>query len=77
MGLTVNVPAWHIPGMTLDDAMKTRGLTDQALADQLGVSRPYVTRIRRGERTPSVTVAAKIQQITEVPAISFAKEATP
>jgi transcriptional regulator with XRE-family HTH domain len=64
--------------MTLSDAMRDRGLTDQALADQLGVSRPYVTRLRQGRRTPSVTVAAKIQEITKVPAISFAKsEAQP
>jgi transcriptional regulator with XRE-family HTH domain len=62
--------------MTLAEVMKDRGLTDQALADQLGVSRPYVTRLRRGERTPSVTVAAKIQLLTKVPAVSFAKAAS-
>lgn len=59
--------------MTLADAMKRRELTDQALADQLGVSRPYVTRLRQGIRTPSIAVAAKIQEITGFPAAGFAK----
>lgn len=48
--------------MSFSHLMKERGLTDQALATRLGVSRPYVSRLRAGDRSPSLLVALKLQE---------------
>jgi len=61
--------------MNLSDRMKDLGLTDDALARAIDVSRPYVTRLRNGTRKPSIEVAAKIERLTGLPARSFASEA--
>lgn len=49
------------------------GLTDAKLAEMAKVSRPYVTRIRRGERAPSLAVAAKLAEVTNLPMTAFLK----
>lgn len=67
------MPPWHILGMTLDEFMRAQGITDQALSEQIGVSRPHVTRIRNGKRRPSIDVAAKLEAATGIPAASFAE----
>lgn len=46
--------------MTIREAMKAKGLTDQALADRVGVHRAHITRIRQGERQPSLPLALKL-----------------
>ncbi len=38
---------------TWDELRKRRGLTDQNLADELGVSQPTVTRVLNGTTVPS------------------------
>lgn len=48
-------------------------LTDAALARKVGVSRPYITRIRQGERQPSLGIAAKLADATGLPATTFVK----
>jgi transcriptional regulator with XRE-family HTH domain len=60
---------------TLGEYMAARKLTDLVVARQIGVSRPYLTRIRAGRRKPSLRVAAKIEAWSEgaVPAISMAE----
>lgn len=58
--------------MTLKEAMKLKGLNDATLAEKVGVSRPFITRIRKGERTPSLNVAVKIEAATGYPAAAFA-----
>jgi transcriptional regulator with XRE-family HTH domain len=45
--------------------MAARNLTDLAVAKQIGISRPYLTRIRKNERQPSLALAAKIEAWTE------------
>lgn len=67
------MPLWHKFGMTLADYMRDQKINDAALAAQIGVSRPYVTRIRKGERRPSLDVAAKLEAVTGIPAVSFAE----
>ena len=57
---------WHKTAMTLAEAMRNRGLTDGTLAEQVGVSRVFITRIRNGIRRPSLAVAAKIEEATGV-----------
>lgn len=72
MALAENVPPWHILVMQLSDAMEAKGLTDESLAKLVGVSRPFITRIKNGKRKPSIEVAAKLEQHTGVPAADFA-----
>ena len=43
------------------------GVTQEALADELGVSRQTVIAIERGNYTPSVLLALKIAQYFKVP----------
>lgn len=47
------------------DARKAKGLTQEQLAKQIGISRAYLTNIERGEHTPSLKVAQKISNILE------------
>lgn len=57
--------------MTLDQWMREHKVTDQALAEKLNISRPYVTRIRQGVRQPSLGVATRLQAITGLPVTTF------
>jgi transcriptional regulator with XRE-family HTH domain len=60
--------------MTLAEYMSDTGLTDSAIADAIGVSRPYVTKLRLRKRTPSMAVAVAIEELSNgrVPASSLA-----
>jgi len=58
--------------MALDEHMKAKGLTNQALAELLGVDASYVSRLRGGRRRPSIQVAAKLEELTGIPAKAFA-----
>ena len=44
----------------LFDARKNAGLTQQELADRIGVDKGYVSRIERGLITPSVSTIYRI-----------------
>lgn len=61
--------------MTLSQFMKDRAITDQALAKQLGVSRPHITKIRSGKRTPSLALAIELARVTSLPVTAFISEA--
>lgn len=50
--------------MTLEDFKRARGLTDDALAQLLGLDRSSVTKIRRGKSLPSLTIIKRIRVIT-------------
>lgn len=54
---------------------KNQDWTDQKLADAVGVSRPYITRIKLGERQPSLPVAARLAKATKLPMAAFIKDA--
>jgi len=45
--------------------MKARGVTDETVAAAVGVSRPYLTRLRQKKRTPSLALALKIEAWSE------------
>jgi transcriptional regulator with XRE-family HTH domain len=47
--------------------MAANGYKDQRLADELSLSRSAITRIRRGERKPSLDVALRLERITGLP----------
>lgn len=61
--------------MTLDQWMENNGKSDAWLAGRVGVSRPFISRIRRGERQPSLPVALKLAAQTELPVATFIKDA--
>jgi transcriptional regulator with XRE-family HTH domain len=61
--------------MTLEEWMTREDKTDTWLAEQVRVSRPYITRIRKGERQPSLTVAARLADRTLLPISTFLKDA--
>lgn len=67
------MPLWHVLRVmtTLDDYMTAHEITDQSLADKIGVSRPYITRIRNRKRQPSLPVALKLAEETKLPAATF------
>jgi len=41
------------------------GRTQQAIAHQLGVSRPYVNMLKAGKKRPSWRIASRILEITQ------------
>jgi transcriptional regulator with XRE-family HTH domain len=49
----------------LEQFMRAKGLTDETVADAVGVSRPYLTRLRQGKRSPSLALALKIEAWSE------------
>ena len=56
---------------SFDAWMRDNEITDAVLADRIGVSRPFITRIRSGQRQPSLPVAAKLAAETRLPITSF------
>lgn len=54
---------------TLESWMKDNGHSDASLADRVGVTRPYISRLRAGDVSPSLEQALKIFKFTkgEVP----------
>lgn len=61
--------------MTLDQWMSKNGVKDAELARKVGVSRPFITRIRAGARQPSLPVALRLAAATKLPVSSFTRGA--
>lgn len=57
--------------MNLDQWMDDNKWSDARLAEAVGVSRPFITRIRQGKRQPSLPVAAKLAKVTALPLQAF------
>lgn len=51
--------------MTLSEYRRWRGLSLRALAEFLSLSAPTVHRYEVGSRTPSLSTAARIMELTE------------
>lgn len=60
--------------MTLDQWMRDKDISNTALAELIGVSRPYIKRLREGERQPSLPVAVKLAKVTRLPVSAFIKD---
>ena len=60
--------------MTLDQWMNAKGWTDAKLAERVGVSRPFISRIRNGKRRPSLAVALRLAGVTKLPISTFDTE---
>ncbi len=57
---------------TVAEAMKARGLTDQAVADTTGYSRSRITKIRRGEKIVTLRQPLRLCKHLNVPVESLA-----
>lgn len=55
--------------------LKISGVTGADLAKRVGVSRPFISRISKGKRQPSLAIAAKLSAETGLPLDKFLKEA--
>ena len=53
-------------GSKLQAARKIKGLTQQEVADRVGISRTYYSQIENGERDPATTVITTIAKVLEV-----------
>ena len=51
--------------MTLQEYKDLTALTDDALAQLVGVERSYIVKLRNGTSTPSLAVLAKIRSATK------------
>ena len=57
----------------LDTWMSKKGLCDRQVAIQIKVSRPTISRIRRGKTGASTRVAMKLQELTGINWSNFLK----
>lgn len=64
---------WHKCLMSLDQWMADKKWSNAKLAAAVGVSRPFISRIRSGERQPSLPVAERLSKVTRLPMASFVK----
>jgi DNA-binding XRE family transcriptional regulator len=51
--------------MDLTAWMAKHDVTDQSVADAIGVTRPYIYRIRKGEVSPSLEIGLKLWEHTK------------
>lgn len=61
-------------GLTVARCREERGLSQAALAREVGISRPYLTQIENGARLPSDTTAMKIMAALDISWESFMTE---
>ena len=53
-------------GIKLQAARKIKGLTQQEVADRVGISRTYYSQIENGDRDPATTVITNIAKTLDV-----------
>jgi len=60
---------WSAAGLrnTLSEARAERGLTQEALAELVGVSRKTINTVERGRFVPSTILALKLARVLRVP----------
>lgn len=62
----------HTPKFkTVAEAMKALQLTDQAVADDVGCDRSWITKVRRGGKVASLRLPLKIARRLSVPVESL------
>jgi transcriptional regulator with XRE-family HTH domain len=52
---------------SLKEYLEHRRIPDKEFAKKLGISIPYVSMLKRGQRRPGVDLARKIERITGIP----------
>ncbi|MCP8938515.1 helix-turn-helix domain-containing protein [Alsobacter sp. SYSU M60028] len=63
-----------IVGRNLREARQAVGLSQEALADQAGIDRTYVSGVERGVRNPTVTIVARLAEALGVRAADLLRE---
>lgn len=58
-------------GKALKRTRQFHRMTQTALAEQLGISKSYVSEIESGKKTPTIEVLQKYSEVFGVPASSF------
>lgn len=58
--------ALKLIGSKLQAARKLKGLTQQEVADRVGISRTYYSQIENGDRDPATTVITNIAKALDV-----------
>lgn len=61
-------------GHPLKNWRTSRGLTQAAAAELLGLTEPTLCRYEKGSRTPSLAQAAKLSEQTGIPMDGFVKQ---
>lgn len=64
-------------GNNLSHIRKTRGLTQETLAERIGISVDFLSMIERGRRSPSFTTIARLADALDVEAkelFNFSKD---
>ena len=51
--------------MKLSEYLKETGLTQENFADLVGVTRPFITNILNGKKSPSIQLAGRIEEVTK------------
>jgi transcriptional regulator with XRE-family HTH domain len=57
--------------------MDRNGETDETLAKKTGLSRPHISKLRRGKRSAGTDAAIKLQKITGIPWHKFVSVGLP
>lgn len=70
-GLTCPDPCLQLLGATIRQYRKQRGLSQQALAQTIGLSRIYVGEVERGRRNISIKAILHIATALEVPLLAL------
>jgi len=66
---TTDLPsAKRLFGKAMRDARHRRGLSQEALADEAGVHRTYVSLLERGLKSPTLDVILKMARVLDVSA---------
>jgi transcriptional regulator with XRE-family HTH domain len=61
-------------GKKLRDIRKSRGFSQESLANELEIDRSYVGRIERGEKNISIVMLRKILNILDISLTDFFKD---
>ena len=64
-------------GANLKRLREARGWSQEAMADQAGLHRTYVSGVERGVRNPTVTVLNKLAIALEAPLAELVREEAP
>jgi transcriptional regulator with XRE-family HTH domain len=54
---------------------KSGGISQQALAAEIGCTQSFLSQIEAGERSPSLVMAARLKRATGLPFETFVKDA--
>lgn len=52
--------------MTLKELRKSKGYTQKQLADETGLSQPYISELEKGIKKPSFETLIKLSEIFEI-----------